>query len=521
MLWEQAAQDTIDFKKIYVDMTGDVKAGLLLSQIIYWRLPRKNRSLEDTRLSIEKQGRRWLAKADADWWAEVRLSPKEARAARLIIEERGLITCQTMRFFGNPTTHISINEEAFMEAWGRMLAIPAEERDAGRTEEFKAKRVAPKKAGSKPTSGNRTPRKKAMETESNPDLEGPEGEPMARVVRYRRATPQESRYYPFRNNGITQRVITGLPKGQKPDYPKGNNPITERVISLTESPAEIPPEIPSENSPERKSNSINSFTGDARATQDPDAATGAVGEPQPQVPHGTGADAPGQAEADSVSASRHDDASLSNATAPEQVPPAAPGSWAILALRAVPRAELDARENRPISATLRALTKHTHRPKELPEFLAATVTQTGTIPRTYLLKLTPDELLQVTEAAKADAGTGFPGGFDRAAAFGLDRLIGAPISAATIDGRAADAPAPLGQAYEVKPRAAEGPKDAPVAPSRFVAGSSWREIATGTVLVLQEAVVKKSRNAEGIVYQMSNASLLSQLDLRTKYEFVD
>jgi len=40
-------------------------------------------------------------------------------------------------------------------------------------------------------------------------------------------------------------------------------------------------------------------------------------------------------------------------------------------------------------------------------------------------------------------------------------------------------------------------------------------------LVLKKAVVKKTRNAEGLVYRMSNASLLSQLDLRTKYEFVD
>jgi len=39
--WELTTRDTIDFKKIYVDIAGDLIAGLLLSQIIYWHLPSK------------------------------------------------------------------------------------------------------------------------------------------------------------------------------------------------------------------------------------------------------------------------------------------------------------------------------------------------------------------------------------------------------------------------------------------------------------------------------------------------
>ena len=35
LAWEKASRDSIDFKKIYVDVAGDLIAGLLLSQIIY------------------------------------------------------------------------------------------------------------------------------------------------------------------------------------------------------------------------------------------------------------------------------------------------------------------------------------------------------------------------------------------------------------------------------------------------------------------------------------------------------
>ena len=34
-------QDTIDFKKCYVDLCDDLIGGLLLSQIVYWHLPSK------------------------------------------------------------------------------------------------------------------------------------------------------------------------------------------------------------------------------------------------------------------------------------------------------------------------------------------------------------------------------------------------------------------------------------------------------------------------------------------------
>ena len=40
--WEQVSRDTIDVKRCYVDIAGDLVAGILLSQIVYWHLPDKD-----------------------------------------------------------------------------------------------------------------------------------------------------------------------------------------------------------------------------------------------------------------------------------------------------------------------------------------------------------------------------------------------------------------------------------------------------------------------------------------------
>lgn len=262
--WEKETHDAIDFKVLYVDMTGNLNAGILLSQIIYWRLPSKGKAPDSTKLTIKREGRLWLAKADADWWAEVRLSLKQARAARQIIEARGLITCKTMRFGGNPTIHISINEEAFMEVFAQTRAIPAKVRNAGWVGDSRAKRVGAKKPGSKPCSGNRTPRVKASGTLPASSEADETRNDAAAGPAPQNGEGRESRYFPLGNDGITESVITGLPERHGPDYPDRNNPIAETEISLTESPAEIPSERTSET-PSQSAGGELEVTGNARA----------------------------------------------------------------------------------------------------------------------------------------------------------------------------------------------------------------------------------------------------------------
>lgn len=103
--WEQASRDTIDFKKSYVDMAGDLIAGLVLSQIVYWHLPGQNGI---TRLRVSRDNELWIAKARKDWYEEVRVSPKQLDRALAILEKRELIVTKVYHFGGFPTKHIRL-----------------------------------------------------------------------------------------------------------------------------------------------------------------------------------------------------------------------------------------------------------------------------------------------------------------------------------------------------------------------------------------------------------------------------
>ena len=116
--WEKASRDTIDFKKIYVDIAGDILAGLLLSQIIYWHLPDE---YGDSKLRVKKEGKMWLAKGRDDWHQEVRLSPKQFDRASDILAKKGIIEKKRFKFNGSPTIHIHLNEEVFLELWKALL----------------------------------------------------------------------------------------------------------------------------------------------------------------------------------------------------------------------------------------------------------------------------------------------------------------------------------------------------------------------------------------------------------------
>jgi len=113
LAWEQASRDTIDVKRCYVDLAqGDLIAGILLSQIVFWHLPAKNGAAD--KLMVEKDGEKWLAKGRADWWDECRITPKQYDRAAAILEGIGVIETRTMRFGGSPTKHIRVCWEAFL-----------------------------------------------------------------------------------------------------------------------------------------------------------------------------------------------------------------------------------------------------------------------------------------------------------------------------------------------------------------------------------------------------------------------
>lgn len=111
--WEHASRDTIDFKKIYVDLAGDLAAGLLLSQILYWHLPDKQGR---TRLRVKHQGFYWLVKARWEWWDEIRLSPRQVDRAVEVLRQRGLVETKVRRFNGKPTIHLRLCYDLFLQA---------------------------------------------------------------------------------------------------------------------------------------------------------------------------------------------------------------------------------------------------------------------------------------------------------------------------------------------------------------------------------------------------------------------
>ena len=106
--WEKTSPDTVDFKKIYVDIVNDLIAGLLLSQIIYWYLPGKNGK---SKLRVKKNGRFCISKARYEWWGEIRISPRQVDRGLKILKSLGIIEVEYHRFNGLRTSHIYLNKE--------------------------------------------------------------------------------------------------------------------------------------------------------------------------------------------------------------------------------------------------------------------------------------------------------------------------------------------------------------------------------------------------------------------------
>jgi hypothetical protein len=134
--WETATEDTIDFKKIYVDMAGgDLPAGVALSQIVYWHLPSKK---GDSKMRVSKAGHEWIAKRRAEWWTECRLKEKRLDRALVILSKRSLkakahpsqpsvdlIEKRSFKFNGEPTVHVRIKWPEFLASLQHHLSLLA------------------------------------------------------------------------------------------------------------------------------------------------------------------------------------------------------------------------------------------------------------------------------------------------------------------------------------------------------------------------------------------------------------
>lgn len=109
---EKYSRDAIDFKKVYVDISGDLIAWLMLSQILYRHLPKEN---WQSKLRVVKEWVERLAKSDKDWYDEVRITPAQARRARWILQKKWLIISKNFKFNWTPTTHVRVNWDCLIE----------------------------------------------------------------------------------------------------------------------------------------------------------------------------------------------------------------------------------------------------------------------------------------------------------------------------------------------------------------------------------------------------------------------
>ena len=112
LYWEQHSRDVIDVKRCYIRIAGDLATGVLLSQIIYWFLPSKRTG--NPRISIDREGRSWLAKKREEWWDECCISAKQFDRSIEILESLQIVTTAVFRFQGSPTKHISLNFETLV-----------------------------------------------------------------------------------------------------------------------------------------------------------------------------------------------------------------------------------------------------------------------------------------------------------------------------------------------------------------------------------------------------------------------
>ena len=185
-----AAQKMNVIHHVYVDIAGDLIAGALLGQVLYWFGTGKN---GQSRARIVKDGHLWIAKTRQDWHDEIRISPKQYDRAAKILKEKGFIDIKTFKFNGNPTTHLRIIPEAINAAV-----------NAWKVDQVKTLL--------------------------------PEGE-----------QPAAAGFSPLGNNEIPQTGITELPKEIEGVTPKSNNEIPEGGTSLTETTTETTKENTKEN----------------------------------------------------------------------------------------------------------------------------------------------------------------------------------------------------------------------------------------------------------------------------------
>lgn len=110
----------VNFEMTYVDMAdGDLIAGLLLSQIIYWFLPSKEGK---NKTKATYKGKRAIAKNRDDWHEEVRITARQYDRAIKILQDLQIVEVKNSMFDGKRTPFIILNEDVFLKLYAEQLS---------------------------------------------------------------------------------------------------------------------------------------------------------------------------------------------------------------------------------------------------------------------------------------------------------------------------------------------------------------------------------------------------------------
>lgn len=126
LAWETASRDSIDVKRLYIDMAGDLVSGVLLSQILYWHLPTATGSalrMIAQGCGVKHEEKWWLVKKREDWWEECRITPKQFDRSSDVLIKKDYISIKRFHFHGLPTIHLHLHVIPFLTSM-KMILFP-------------------------------------------------------------------------------------------------------------------------------------------------------------------------------------------------------------------------------------------------------------------------------------------------------------------------------------------------------------------------------------------------------------
>lgn len=106
----------------YIDITGNLIEGTLLSQILYWFSNDKN---DRIRARIKRNGKYWIAKRRDEWWDEIRITDRQFDCAIKKLKEKGFVVLEKHKFNAMPTIYIRPDYDVInpaLEKWKENLA---------------------------------------------------------------------------------------------------------------------------------------------------------------------------------------------------------------------------------------------------------------------------------------------------------------------------------------------------------------------------------------------------------------